>query len=164
MKQTKTDGKTKWRLDRHSHLFLQMACEKYDIAKVHELQRDLEIIFEGEKGMDRGALTREFFYVAFQCTMENKFKDMQLMVGDEGHVLPDATGEYLTHAFECIGKMIAHAVYNGCRGLPGLSPALQSYLVYGSGPGHIEELRPPVSIDDVCEPNLHEVLSKVRNL
>jgi hypothetical protein len=73
--------------------------------------------------------------------MQNKFKDTALMIGERGHILPEASAEHLIHAYEFIGKMIAHAVRLGCHGFPGLSPALQSYIVYGQGLVNLEDFR-----------------------
>jgi hypothetical protein len=82
------------------------------------------------------------------------------MVGEKGHILPEASAEHLIHAFEFIGKMIAHAVKNGCHGFPGLSPAIQHYVVYGN-PTFLEDTMPPVSIDDIAEKNLQDLMYKL---
>jgi hypothetical protein len=146
LNQSKPPNTTTWRLDRSSESFLQLVCEKYERASSTELHRDFRVIFDGEQGVDRGALTREFFYICFELTMQNKFKDTALMIGERGHILPEASAEHLIHAYEFIGKMIAHAVRLGCHGFPGLSPALQSYIVYGQGLVNLEDFSPPVSI------------------
>lgn len=163
---TKPEGVTKWRIDRSDEKFLQTLSEKYKKAQNRELLRKLEVEFEGEKGIDRGALTREFFYMAFEATSSEKFtyKDVRLMMGDKGHLLPDPSAEHCMDAYEFLGKMIAHAVKNGCRGFHGLAPAVQAYLVYGKGSAFLEELAPPVSVDDVADHDLKSVLSKVRPL
>jgi hypothetical protein len=156
---------TIWRIDRNDEAFLQTLSEKYKKAKNIELQRKLEVVFERESGVDRGALTRELFYMAFEATSSDtlRYKDARLMVGEKGHLLPEPTAEHFVEAYEFIGKMIAHAVRNRCHGLPGLAPAVQAYLVYGKGIANLEDLAPPVSVDDVYDQDLKSILTKVRS-
>lgn len=156
-------GKTLWRVNRHENDFLQTVFEKYTKAKPHELSRKFEVLFEEEQGIDRGALTREFFHIGFEQTMEEKYKDSRLMVGERGCILPEASTRDYAKAYECLGKMIAHAVRHGCYGFPGLSPAIQTYLIYGDSSCDIESLFPPISISDVVEDDLFAVLAKVRH-
>jgi len=67
-------------------------------------------------------------------------------------------------AFFFLGRMIVHAVINDCKGLPGLSPAIVHYLVSGKGFTQLEDSHPPLSIDDVADPQLKQLLLKVNSL
>jgi len=122
--------------------------------------RDLMVTFNGVVGTDRGALSREFFYLMFEACVSGTYKGVRLMSGDRGRLVP--TGDdNLVDAFRCLGMAIAHAARHGCRGLPGLSPAVKYYLVRGRGLTFIEDECPPVSIDDVDDENLYRLLAKV---
>jgi hypothetical protein len=161
VKETKKDGETKWRIDRKRSDYLQSVSEKYENAREYELRRDLMVIFEGEEAIDRGALTKEFFYLSFETAITGHFKDCKLMIGERGHLLPDATTDHLVHAFKFLGMMLAHAVKSGCRGMPGLSPAIVHYLIHGSSLAFIEDLQPPVTIDDVADKELRTLLTEL---
>ena len=52
------------------------------------------------------------------------------------------------------GKLIAHSVLHGGPGMAGLSPVVIKYLVTGS----IDEAKELVSIDDLYDPELQEIL------
>ena len=54
------------------------------------------------------------------------------------------------------GKMILHAILNRCAGLPGLSPAIVSYLS-GSRDAAVEKLTPEDFPDPVYQDKLHQV-------
>jgi hypothetical protein len=155
--------KTKWTLDRKVPDLLETVFALYDRAKDREIQRMLTVEFEGEAAIDGGALTREFFSLAFEAVLSRMYKDCPMMEGERGHLLPDVSASHLVHGFRDLGRMMAHAARNGCRGLPGLSPAIQYYLVHGGGHSiaFIEEMTPPVTIDDVADSQLRELLVKL---
>jgi len=122
--------------------------------------RDLMVTFDGQVGTDRGALSREFFYLVFEACVSGTYKGVELMSGERGRLIP-ANDDSLIEAFRCLGMALAHAVRHGCRGLPGLSPAVKYYLVRGQGLAFIEDECPPISIDDVDDENLYHLLTKV---
>lgn len=157
---------TTWEFDRRADDFLEDVADRYLRENIdRELSRDFRVRFTGEQGIDRGALTREFFHLALETVASGTFKDCSLMIGERGHLLPDHTSHHLSHGYKFVGMLIAHAVRNGCRGLVGLSPAIQHYLVHACGKGRgiafVEELLPPVCIDDVADPELRSLLQKV---
>jgi hypothetical protein len=156
---------TTWEVDRHCRDVLEIIADRYLHTNDRELNRDFQVRFTGEQGIDRGALTREFFHLAFEKVLSDKFKDCALMTGERGHLLPDHATDHLVYGYKFVGMLIAHAVRNECRGLPGLSPAIQHYLVHGCGKGRgiafIEELCPPVCTDDVADEKLRTLLCKV---
>ena len=82
------------------------------------------------------------------------------MVGKRGHLLPD---EMTPHqVYYGVGKLISHAVLNGCHGLPGLSPALVHYITSGlRNLNAIEDSSPPVAVADVADEGLRQLLNKV---
>ena len=152
---------TRWKIDRKADDFLESIFTEYEKAKERVLKRTLEISFEGELGVDAGGLTKEFFHLAFEAVLSRTYKDCQLFEGKRGHLIPSATTEHLANGYKYVGMMIAHAAKHGCRGLPGLSPAIQHYIVHGEGPASIEDAAHLVSIDDVADTGLKNLLVKV---
>jgi len=167
---------TKWTVDRHAAStmtrpasaadqrdadeFLRDTFDKYKHAKDHELMRNFMVTFDRMAGTDRGALSREFFYLVFEACISGTYKGIRLMIGERGRLIP-TNDDNIMDAFRCLGMAMAHAVRHGCRGLPGLSPAVKYYLVRGQGLTFIEDDFPPLSIDDVEDGNLYRLLAKV---
>jgi len=81
--------------------------------------------------------------------------------GKRGQFIPSAATEHLVNAYKYVGMMMAHAAKNGCRGLPGLSPAIRHYVVHGDGPSSIDDIAHVVSIDDVADTGLRNLLVEV---
>jgi hypothetical protein len=86
-----------------------------------------------------------------------------LLVGERGHLIPNAYLEYLTDGYVFVGRLIAHAVANGCHGLCGLSPAVQQYLLHWPETTGMEDWLDSITLDDVDEKPLHDLLNKVVN-
>jgi len=173
--ENKLQGSTKWTIDRHAlaavtrtddqaslpdQEYLMATFDKYKHSKPHELMRNFMVSSEGMVSTDRGAISREFFYLTFEACISGTYKGSPLMIGDRGRLIP-TDYENPMDAFKCLGMMIAHAVRQGCRGLHGLSPAIKYYLVCGQGMSFIENDCPPVSIDDVFDEKLYCLLAKV---
>lgn len=126
------------------------------------LRRPSSVIFIGEEGQDFGALSREFFFITFEAVISGMYKSWNFLEGKRGHLIPNAMTDH--RAFFFLGRMIVHAVINDCKGLPGLSPAIVHYLVSGKGFTQLEDSHPPLSIDDVADPQLKQLLLKVNSL
>ena len=170
-------GTTRWTVDRQAAIaenqasaqasgqaeeYLMAVFDKYKHAKDNELMRDFMVTFDSMVGTDRGALSREFFYLTFEACVSGVYKGQPLMIGDRGRLIPNNDDSLMdAHAFKCLGIMIAHAVRHGCRGLPGVSPVIKYYLVRGQGQSFSEDDCPPVSIDDVYDDELYRLLAKV---
>jgi len=152
---------TSWRIDRKASDFLESVFTQYEKARERTLKRSLEITFEGEAGVDVGGLTKEFFHLAFEAAVSRTYKDCLMFEGKRGHFIPSATAEHLVNGYKYIGMMIVHAARNGCRGLPGLSPAIQHYIVHGEGPATIEDMAHLITMDDVADTGLNNLLVKV---
>jgi hypothetical protein len=153
---------TNWRFSRRANDRLEAALKQYETADDGQLMGRLSIVFEGESGIDRGGLTREFFETLFRDVMSlGTYSCCVLMEGEPGHQLPCATSRQLSHVYKSIGKMIVHAVRNGCHGLPGLSPAVQHYLINTDGMAFIEDNLPAMSIEDIADPELKNILEKL---
>lgn len=152
---------TKWTIDRKADDFLESVFVQYEKARDRVLRRPLKIRFEEEAGVDAGGLTKEFFSLAFQAVVSRTYKDCQMFEGERGHLIPSSTSEHLVNGYKYIGMMIVHAARNGCRGLPGLSPAVQHYIVQGEGPSTIEDVAHLATIDDVADTALRNLLVKV---
>jgi len=159
--ETATACITKWTVDRKADDFLESVFAEYEKARERTLRRRLEITFEGEAGVDAGGLTREFFYLAFEAVVGRTFKDCAMFEGKRGHFIPSATAEHLTSGYKCAGMMMVHAALNECRGLPGLSPVIQHYLVHADGPASIEDMVHLITLDDVADTGLKHLLDKV---
>ena len=152
---------TTWRVDRKASDFLESVFTEYEKGRERILRRQLEITFEGESGVDAGGLTKEFFNLAFEAVVSQTYKDCPMFEGRRGHFIPSAAAEHLVNGYKYVGMMIAHAARNGCRGLPGLSPAIQHYIVHGNGPATIEDMAHLIAIDDVADTALKNLLINV---
>ena len=53
--------------------------------------------------------------------------------------------------------MILHAILNDCSGVPGISPALVSYISTGSRDSAVEY----ITMEDIPDPDLKEKLTQV---
>ena len=86
---------------------------------------------------------------------------IQLFKGKPGHLVPrfdyDSISENL---FQLVGNMILHSLWNNCRGLTGLSPAMISCVFSGSRDTVLEA----IMIEDIFDPCLRESLTKVSYL
>jgi len=69
---------TAWQIDRKADDFLESVFAEYEKARERTLRRPLEIVFEGEAGVDAGGLTKEFFHLAFEAVVSRTYKDCQL--------------------------------------------------------------------------------------
>ena len=157
-------GKTKWRIERKAEDFLESVFVQYEKARERALKRTLAITFEGEAGFDAGGLTKEFFSLAFEAVVSRTYKDCPLFEGQRGHFIPTATTEHLVDAYRYLGMMVAHAAKHDCRGLPGLSPAIRHHIVQGHGPATINESAHLITIDDVADTGLKNLLVQVSRI
>jgi len=152
---------TTWKIDRKADDLLESVFAEYEKARERALRRPLAITFEGEAGVDAGGLTKEFFHLAFEAVVSRTYKDCAMFEGERGHFLPNAAAEHLVGGYRYVGMMIAHAAKNGCRGLPGLSPAIQRYIVEADGPATIDDVAHLVTVDDVADTGLRNLVVKV---
>jgi len=148
-------------VDRKAGDFLESVFAEYEKGRERTLRRPLDITFEGEAGVDAGGLTKEFFHLAFEAVVSRTYKDCPMFEGERGHFIPNAAAEHLVNGYKYVGMMIVHAAMNGCRGLPGLSPAVQHYIVHGDGPATIEDIVHTINVDDVADTGLKNLLVKV---
>ena len=127
-----------------------------------DLTKPLNVDFACEHGADVGGPTKEYFHVAISVLSKvDTLYNIQLFGGQEGHLLPlNGVDAISSGCFEIAGKLIAHSVLHGGPGMAGLSPVVIKYLVTGS----IDEAKELVSIYDLYDPELQEILEKkVRN-
>ena len=111
-----------------------------------------------EMGIDAGGPKREFFHFLNTELVRGNFNGMQIFEGETGHLLPINNYELISsHFYKMVGRMILHAIINKCQGIPGLSPAIVSYVVSGSRDSVLDTL----SIKDIPDPCLHEKLNEV---
>ena len=121
-----------------------------------DLTKPLKVNFVGEHEADVGGPTKEYFQEAISILSKvDTLYNIQLFDGQEGHLLPLYGVDAISSGcFEMAGKLIAHSVLHGGPGMAGLSPVVIKYLVTGS----IDEVKELVSIDDLYDPELQEIL------
>lgn len=114
-----------------------------------DLRKEPDIMFEGELGADLGGPKKEFFSQVYK---------IQLFGGLEDHRVPlynvDAISE---GCFTMAGKLLAWSVLHNGEGLVGLAPAVVEYLSTGSA----SKAACQVTIDDVCDLELKDIIEKV---
>ena len=80
---------------------------------------------------------------------------MRVFEDETGNLFPINNYELISsHFYKMVGRVILHAIINKCQGIPGISPAVISYLVSGSRGSALEYL----SIQDIPDHCLHETL------
>lgn len=142
-------------IDRNQDI-LPQAMRKYkhpnfDVSKV------LNVSFQGEPGLDAGGLTREYFHLLMN-RLQIPAESFNLFEGTRGHLVPINNYDFLSGGlFILVGKMILHSVMNACVGMPGLSPAVVSYITSGTRDSCVEH----IVIEDVPDPVYQEKLRKV---
>ena len=85
----------------HAEEFLVATFDKYKHAKEHELMRQLMVTFAGMPGTDRGAISREFFYLTFEACISGTYKGTRLMTGERGRLIP-TNDDSTMDAFRCL--------------------------------------------------------------
>lgn len=98
-----------------------LAFYKKALDDKQRLKKKLVVTFDGEDGVDAGALSAEFFQLALDQVKK------QLFQGQEERVLPvkDSTKSSL---FRIAGMIVAHSVLQSGPCFPCLCPALYKYL------------------------------------
>ena len=94
----------------------------YKKSDKERLRKKLVVAFEGEDGVDAGALAAEFFQLALDQVKKRLFQ------GKPERVLPikDSTK---AHLFFIAGVIVAHSLLQNGPSFPCLCPALYDYLV-----------------------------------
>ena len=76
---------------------------------------------------------------------------INLFEGQLGHLVPIHNYDVLSGGlFVLAGKMILHSILNDCNGVPGMSPAIISYLMTGRRDSAVEH----VTLEDIPDPDL----------
>ncbi len=123
-----------------------------------DLQKPLNIEFINELGFDGGGLTREFFSILMNRLSSPVESGMNLFEGLLGHLVPRHDYDMLSGGLFCIlGKMILHAILNGCCGIAGLSPAVVGYICTGHRDATVQHL----TIEDYRDPVVQKKLQEV---
>ena len=93
-----------------------------------DVTRPLCVEFVGEAG----GVMREFFHLLME-RLKMQGVSINLFEGQVGHLVPINNYDVLSgSSFVQAGKMILHSILNDCHdGVPGLSPAVVSYLISG---------------------------------
>lgn len=125
-----------------------------------------QVSFAGEEGIDAGGLTREFFHIVFRMLIAEtpSICNRQLFHGRcRGHLLPTIDADLVLkwRVFWFVGVVTVQAVRTGCRGLPGLCDALRGFLAMGARMNDISKLMDYLSVDDVADDDLRNLLMKV---
>ena len=83
---------------------------------------------------------------------------LRLFDGQLGHVAPSHNYDFVSGGlFVIIEKIILHALLNNCNGVPGISPAVVSYLISGKRDAVVAK----VSLQDVPDFDIRKSLEKV---
>lgn len=145
-------------LDRSENI-LDSVFPLYERMSSRNLRRIAALKFSGEEGTDMGALTREFFFITLEAVISGTFKGQKVMVGSRGHLIPNPMVD--CRCFAYLGRVIVHAVVNGSKGLCGLSPSIVHYFVSNTSATCLEDSHPPLSVEDVDDAQLRQLLEKV---
>ncbi len=111
-----------------------------------------------ELGVDAGGPTKEYFNGLMKDLQTGGYKGIRFFEGESGHLTLMYDYDLLSSGvFQIVGKMILHSVINGCRGIAGLSPAVETYILTGSRDTILEFL----TVEDIPDPCLKEGLNEV---
>jgi hypothetical protein len=126
----------------------------------------IQVHFVGEPGVDAGGLTREFFHVIFRTLTadEPSVRARQVFHGRRpGHLLPVVDIDLVEWSvYWFVGVVTVQAARAGHLGLPGLCTGVRHFLAGGARISSIGALiNEYVSVDDVADDELREVLLKV---
>lgn len=158
-------------LSRHAEKVISMRCFDLEINRAklwrqassfyknsmlakQRLHATLTVEFEGEPGVDAGALKYDFLESALTEANERYF------VGDRFRRLPKKNWSEESN-FETIGLMIAHSVLQGGPAFPVLCPAMYELLARDREAA-IQSL--PMKCDiplDMASVDLHDLIEKV---
>ncbi|XP_044179386.1 uncharacterized protein LOC122960892 [Acropora millepora] len=117
-------------VDRNTDLLKQM-LRKYKNPGF-DITKHLSIEFKDEMGLDAGGVTREYFHLLMERLKQGPGGAINLFEGQLGHLVPIHNYDVLSGGlFVLAGKMILHSILNDCNGVPGMSPAIISYLMTG---------------------------------
>ena len=124
-----------------------------------DMRKEPDVMFEGELGADLGGPKKEFFSRALQSLVEvDQVYKIQLFGGLEDHRVPlynvDAISE---DCFTMAGKLLAWSVLHDGESLVGLPSSVVEYLSTES----VSKAASKVTIDDVCDLELKEIIEKV---
>ena len=109
-----------------------------------DMRKEPDVMFEGELGADLGGPKKKFFSRALQSLVEvDQVYKIQLFGGLEDHRVPLYNVDAIYYYYDHI--------------LVGLAPAVVEYLSTGS----VSKAASKVTIDDVCDLELKEIIEKV---
>lgn len=97
---------------------------KNSLSNKKRLLQDFHVEFEGEEGIDAGALKLDFFELMLQEI------NYQLFTGLPTRRIPKKDWA-LEGMFEIAGVIIAHSIIHGGPSFPCLCPAVFDYIIYG---------------------------------
>lgn len=111
-----------------------------------------------EPGVDAGGPTRAFFHRLMDELVRGSLNGIRLFEGKMGNLTPSFDYNLVSSClFVMVGRMILHSVIHKCQGLPGISPAVISYVVSGSRVTVLEHL----DVKDIPDPCLRQNLCEV---
>lgn len=102
---------------------------KCNMGDKQKLLRKLSVSFNGEDGIDAGALMVEFFTLLFNCAKENLFEPIE---GKSWLLVPKRSGGNL-QIFKIVGVFIAHSILQGGPFFNFLAPWVVDVLVNNNG-------------------------------
>ena len=143
-------------VDRNTDILKQM-LRKYKNPSF-DITKRLCIEFVDELGIDAGGVSREYFHLLMERLKQGPGGAINVFEGLPGHLVPIHNYDVLSGGlFILVGKMILHAILNDCSGVPGISPAVVSYISTGSRDSAVEY----ITMEDIPDPDLKEKLTQV---
>lgn len=123
-----------------------------------DITKRLCVEFVDELGIDAGGVSREYFHLLMERLKQGPGGAINVFEGLPGHLLPIHNYDVLSGGlFILAGKMILQAILNDCSGVPGISPAVVSYISTGSRDSAVEY----ITLEDIPDPDLKEKLTQV---
>ena len=141
---------------RGNDLLKQMLRKYKNLA--FDITKPPNVEFADESGVDGGGVSREYSFLLMESLCKTQDNGLRLFDGQPGHLVPSHNYDFVSGGlFVIIGKMILHALLNNCNGVPGISPAVVSYLISGKRDAVVAK----VSLQDVPDFDLRKSLEKV---
>lgn len=132
-------------------------CIKLLKQKRLDLRLAPDISFTGEQGIDADGLTREFLTLLMTAIREGE-DDITFFEGEFPNLVPIHNTDLISsNMFYYVGQLLAYSFVHGGISLVGISPVIASYVINGE----MEAVCDMLSITDIADPTLREILQKV---
>jgi len=125
-----------------------------------QIEKEPEIVFQNEEGMDASGPKREYFYLLMLDIVKGS-QNIILFEGEEGRKIPVHDNDlYSAGFYNHIGKLIAYSILHGGNGLPGISPIIKD-AIFNPDRSTYEDL--PMELGDVADYRMREILMQIKD-